>query len=288
MDIGSKIKKSRTDARITQEQAAEALGVSRQTVSNWENERSYPDIVSVLKMSDLYGVSLDYLLKGEASMKGYLDYIEESTNTVKSKARLSRLILVISYLVIWVLNIAASWFFSAGGIAQAQAGAFQWLVLPAATIILSFLIGKNNLWGKRKWLVSIGLGVMFTLSVYAGDGMRESSLFNQLDLQTLTFFLIGTAASLAGMAIGHAFLADEKSRQKSLLFFARGARRVRTFLRTSAKICSPYEPCATPKPSNSHRSTLRVTCPIGAVSLRLRQNGKSTLAVLFLVAVRGG
>ena len=111
MDIGSKIKKSRTDARITQEQAAEALGVSRQTVSNWENERSYPDIVSVLKMSDLYGVSLDYLLKGEASMKGYLDYIEESTNTVKSKARLSRLILVISYLVIWALNIAASCFF---------------------------------------------------------------------------------------------------------------------------------------------------------------------------------
>ena len=106
-------------------------------------------------------------------------------------------------------------FFSAGGIAQAQAGAFQWLVLPASTIILSFLIGKNNLWGKRKWLVSIGLGVMFMLSIYAGDGTRESSLFNQLDLQTLTFFLIGTAASLAGMAIVHAFLADEKSRQKS-------------------------------------------------------------------------
>lgn len=127
MDIGSKIKKSRTDARITQEQAAEALGVSRQTVSNWENERSYPDIVSVLKMSDLYGVSLDYLLKGEASMKGYLDYIEESTNTVKSKARLSRLILVISYLVIWVLNIAASWFFSAGGIAQARQARFNGL-----------------------------------------------------------------------------------------------------------------------------------------------------------------
>ena len=75
-------------------------------------------------------------------------------------------------------------------------------MLPAATIILSFLIGKNNLWGKRKWLVSIGLGVMFMLSVYAGDGMRESSLFNQLDLQTLTIFLIGTAASLAGKAIG--------------------------------------------------------------------------------------
>ena len=57
-------KKSRTDAKITQEQAAQALGISRQTISNWENERSYPNIVSVLKMSDLYSVSLDYLLKG--------------------------------------------------------------------------------------------------------------------------------------------------------------------------------------------------------------------------------
>ena len=53
MDIGGKIKESRTDAKITQEQAAQALGISRQTISNWENERSYPDIVSVLKMSDL-------------------------------------------------------------------------------------------------------------------------------------------------------------------------------------------------------------------------------------------
>lgn len=73
MEIGSKIKKSRIDAKLTQEQAAEALGISRQTISNWENEKSYPDIVSVLKMSDLYGVSLDYLLKGDSAMKNYLD-----------------------------------------------------------------------------------------------------------------------------------------------------------------------------------------------------------------------
>lgn len=44
MEIGSKIKKSRIDAKLTQEQAAEALGISRQTISNWENEKSYPDI----------------------------------------------------------------------------------------------------------------------------------------------------------------------------------------------------------------------------------------------------
>ena len=114
MEIGSKIKKSRIDAKLTQEQAAEALGISRQTISNWENEKSYPDIVSVLKMSDLYGVSLDYLLKGDSPMKNYLDYIEESTNVVKSKVKLSKLILILSYLVIWAFNIMVSWLFFCG------------------------------------------------------------------------------------------------------------------------------------------------------------------------------
>ena len=47
MNIGTKIKNARTSANLTQEQVAEALDVSRQTVSNWENEKTYPDIVRV-------------------------------------------------------------------------------------------------------------------------------------------------------------------------------------------------------------------------------------------------
>ena len=41
VEISSKIKQSRIDAKLTQEQAAEALGISRQTISNWENGKSY-------------------------------------------------------------------------------------------------------------------------------------------------------------------------------------------------------------------------------------------------------
>lgn len=61
INIGEKIKKARIDAKFTLEQAAEKLMVSRQTISNWENEKTFPDIVSVIKMSNLYGVSLDHL-----------------------------------------------------------------------------------------------------------------------------------------------------------------------------------------------------------------------------------
>ena len=81
MEIGTKLKNARTAAGLTQENAAEDINVSRQTISNWENEKSYPDIISVIKLSDLYDISLDELLKGDTKMHRHLD---ESTNIVKS------------------------------------------------------------------------------------------------------------------------------------------------------------------------------------------------------------
>ena len=59
MEIGKKLKNARIEAGLTQEKAAEKIDVSRQTISNWENEKSYPDIISVIALSDLYSVSLD-------------------------------------------------------------------------------------------------------------------------------------------------------------------------------------------------------------------------------------
>ena len=57
---------------MTQEQVAGLLEVSRQTISNWENAKSYPDIVSVIKMSECYDVSLDYLLRGGKTKNEYI------------------------------------------------------------------------------------------------------------------------------------------------------------------------------------------------------------------------
>ena len=63
MDIGKRLQRSRMEAGLTQEQAAEALDVTRQTVSNWETGKTYPDIKNMVDISDLYHVSLDCLLK---------------------------------------------------------------------------------------------------------------------------------------------------------------------------------------------------------------------------------
>lgn len=85
MEIGKKLKEARVNSGLTQEQVAEKINVSRQTVSNWENEKSYPDIISIISLSDLYNVSLDMLLKGDENM---IKHLEESTNTVRETRRL--------------------------------------------------------------------------------------------------------------------------------------------------------------------------------------------------------
>ncbi len=65
MEIGKRIKELRTSRGWNQEVFAEKTYVSRQTVSSWENDKSYPDIKSLLLMSELFEVSLDDLIKGD-------------------------------------------------------------------------------------------------------------------------------------------------------------------------------------------------------------------------------
>ncbi len=85
MEIGQKLKDARIHSGFTQEVVAEKINVSRQTISNWENEKSYPDIISVIELSNLYCISLDDLLKGDSKM---IEHLEESTNVVKSNKKL--------------------------------------------------------------------------------------------------------------------------------------------------------------------------------------------------------
>lgn len=74
MELGKHIRKYRTEANISQEELADKVFVSRQTISNWENNKSYPDIKSLVLMSEIFHVSLDQLIKGDLEkMKQEID-----------------------------------------------------------------------------------------------------------------------------------------------------------------------------------------------------------------------
>lgn len=85
MKIGDQLKKARLDKKMTQEEVAEKIFVSRQSISNWENNKTYPDIGNVIALSDLYEISLDELLKGSDN---FMKHLEESTDIVKSNKKL--------------------------------------------------------------------------------------------------------------------------------------------------------------------------------------------------------
>lgn len=76
MKIGTQIRKYRNNMELSQEQLAEKIYVSRQTVSNWENGKNYPDIHSLLLLGSLFNVSLDNLIKGDIEIMK--EHIKES------------------------------------------------------------------------------------------------------------------------------------------------------------------------------------------------------------------
>ncbi len=65
MEIGNQIKKYRNELGFSQEELADKIFVTRQTISNWENEKNYPDIKSLVMLSSLFDTSLDNLVKGD-------------------------------------------------------------------------------------------------------------------------------------------------------------------------------------------------------------------------------
>lgn len=105
MEIGKQLKEARMSSGLTQEDVADKIKVSRQTISNWENEKSYPDIASVIELSDLYAISLDALLKGDDQM---VKHLRRSTNIVSSN---KKMIIAITANILLLIGIFISTFF---------------------------------------------------------------------------------------------------------------------------------------------------------------------------------
>ena len=68
MELGKRIAEIRKEHSLTQEGLAEICNVTRQTISNWENGKSYPDLETLVLISDTFDVSLDVMLKGDRKM----------------------------------------------------------------------------------------------------------------------------------------------------------------------------------------------------------------------------
>lgn len=83
--LSSRLQKAREACGLSPRDVAEALHVTQQAVSQWEKGKSFPDVGNLVKLSDLYGMSLDWLLKGEKT-QGAEEIIEEKVTEVLDKS----------------------------------------------------------------------------------------------------------------------------------------------------------------------------------------------------------
>ena len=132
MEIKNQIRAYRSQLGMSQEELGEAVYVTRQTVSNWETGKSNPDIQSLLRLSSLFGISLDLLIKGDVEL------MKEKINAddVRAFNRLSNV-----FMVMMVLSLLAwaplAYFLNRWGLALAA-------VLFAVTLWLALKVEKEK------------------------------------------------------------------------------------------------------------------------------------------------
>lgn len=97
MNLGEKLFKLRKEKGISQENLAEQIGTTRQAISKWENNQGFPEVEKLLQLSNVFEVSVDYLLKDGKTVnrpneKGYYVSKELATGYIANEKKVSFLI----------------------------------------------------------------------------------------------------------------------------------------------------------------------------------------------------
>ena len=132
MKVGNQIKKYRQSIKLTQEKLAEKIYVTRQTVSNWENGKNYPDLNSLIMLCDLFNISLDNLVKG--------DVIQMKKQVVQDDVRKFKRDTVIFTVLLIVTLLSAIPLF----LYLELVGIVLWLVIAGIMIFYSIRLNKQK------------------------------------------------------------------------------------------------------------------------------------------------
>ena len=138
MKIADKLKNARIQKEYTQEQVAEKLLVSRQTISSWENDKSLPDIISIIRMSE-HGLSLDELIKGD---KDLMKKIEKDANAVKAEKNIIKFAWL--SIVIGTILIILGEIFEGNPLIDFMNGALPWILLGLMLLFALLYLNKEE------------------------------------------------------------------------------------------------------------------------------------------------
>lgn len=183
MRLSEKIMELRKKSGWSQEELAEQLGVSRQSVSKWENGESVPELDKIIRMSELWNVSTDFLLKEEETMQeepveeNTSEFEDESTETYqKEQAQRGRYVSREEAEEFLALSKAAA--------PRIATGVLLCILSPVCLLLLGALSEKLSFFGGAALIpekAAAGIGVMVFLvliaiavAIFITTGMRLS------------------------------------------------------------------------------------------------------------------
>ena len=182
MELGTQIRKYRNERTLSQEALAEKVYVSRQTVSNWENDKSYPDVNSLVLLSEVFEISLDQLIKGDVEMmKEQIDQTDQ-----KKFERLSN-IFTILFLAVLITPVPLVHFLSYAGLAI-------WIVILGAGSYAAMLVEREK---KKFDMQTYREIIAFT----EGKSLSEIEKAREEGKRPYQKVLLAVASGAAGMIV---------------------------------------------------------------------------------------
>ena len=185
MEFGSKIRQYRVQANLSQEELSERVYVSRQTISNWENEKSCPDVKSLILLSEIFHVSLDQLIKGD---------IENMKKEIRREdvARLKQY----SWWMLGMMLLAAVCL----GLLQKPLGNWAWLPFGALTgLAMAFALKAEKI--KKNENIHTYREITAFYEGRRLDEQEQQIERAKAPYQTVLQFLCGALAGAAVMAL---------------------------------------------------------------------------------------
>ena len=168
MKLGQKLKEARVNAGLKQEDLAKQLGVSRQTISSWENDRSYPDLGSAVKLSDLYGRSMDEMLRDDTSV------LQAFEDLAAKRRKFWQMMLEIGIIVQLVGSLLAGQHFSAAAILLFLPG----VLLTYVSVAMHLRVFHHN----RSEIVCgiLGLSLHIGCNIFQLTGLPFNDLLREI------------------------------------------------------------------------------------------------------------
>ena len=190
MSISEKLKQARTESELTQEAIAEKVGVSRQTIYSWESGKSYPDIASLMILSDVYGVTLDSLLKGDTYM---IQHLEEGSGKGK---KVKYIIVSILALIMVMVGIWLSF-------AMLGTSISRFIDLPSIVLLLFPLIFVLTITRSYKFFY-LGFRALIFPKIQITEEQREQtiSLFRLMSKTAAIAAAIITITAFVSLCVG--------------------------------------------------------------------------------------